>query len=141
MGKTSPVPVILFALAATCLAGCSRGKSIDRDQARSAIRSARSFAAESEAFIDFLLHGRATRSYAEGHAAYLQREVERSAKELEDATPEPDAAASVSTCRMQFNRIIAELSEIRAALGDTDRLVAAAARMKRIRESLEKANP
>jgi hypothetical protein len=143
MGKKPAVPLIVFALTATCLAGCSRRKLIDRDEARSAIRSARSFAAESVAFIDFAVEGRATHHFAEAHAAYLQNEVERSAKELESAVAEPAAAASVSDCRMQFYQVVAELSDIRAALDDDDkdRLLASKARMEQIRENLEKANP
>jgi hypothetical protein len=134
------VPLLVLPLAAIS-AGCSRGKSIDRDQVRSEIRSARSFAAESEMFIDFVLEGRATRVYAEGHAAYVRDEVEQSAKDLDSAVAEPDVADYVRACRMQLNELIGGLSEIRAALGDTDRLAAAKAKMKQIRESLPKANP
>jgi hypothetical protein len=71
------MPFIVFALAVTSSAGCSRAKTIGRDQARSEIRSARSFAAELELFLDFVLQGHATRGYAEGHTAYLEDEVKR----------------------------------------------------------------
>src|SRR6266536_2872559 len=96
------IPFIVLALAVAALAGCSRKKSIDRDQVRSEIRSARSFAAESEMFIDFVLQGHATRRYAEEHSAYLEDAVEQSAKELAQAAPESDAEDSVRACRTQL---------------------------------------
>ena len=139
MGYRPAIALILLVLAVTSSAGCSRAKSIDRDQVRSEIRSARSFAAELEMFLDFVLQGHATRSYAQGHAAYLEEEVERSAKDLDNAVAEPDAADSVSECRTQLHHMAGELSDIGDALGDRNRLAAAKARIRQIRESLEKA--
>ena len=81
------------------LAGCSRTKTIDREQARSALREARSFAAESELFLDFMRQGKATGRYAEGHAALIEDELAQSAKELEEASPEPEAEDSVRESR------------------------------------------
>jgi hypothetical protein len=81
------------------LAGCSRTKAIDREQAQSELRQASSLAAESELFTDFVRQGKATRRYAEGHAAMLGDEIAQSAKELDEASPEPGAQDSVRESR------------------------------------------
>jgi len=136
-------PLISFtvlALAAMSSTGCLHQKSMGRDEVRSAIRSALSSAAESEMLIDFVLQGRATRSYAEGHAAYLQEEVRQSAKEFENAVAQPDAKDAFENCRTQLNAIAAELSVIRSAIRDTGQLRAAMKRMTAIRRSLERVN-
>ncbi|HVX67613.1 MAG TPA: hypothetical protein VHA11_13460 [Bryobacteraceae bacterium] len=127
---------LVLALAAAASPGCSRGKRIDRDRAQSEIRSARSFAAESEIFLDFILQGHATRHYAEAHAGYLRDAVEQSAKELDTAAAEPDAADSLRECRIRLREIARELSGIPTATRDRPRLAAARARLGQIRESL-----
>jgi hypothetical protein len=134
--------LIVLALAGVSLPGCSRKKSIGRDEARSEIWSARSFAAESEMFIDFVLQGHSTHCYAEGHSVYLEQEVEQLAKELGQATPEASVESSVRECRSNLAMLARELSRIRAAIsgGDEDALLAAQAKIRHIRESLEKAN-
>ncbi len=136
-------PLISFtvlALAAMLSAGCSHAKARGRDEIRSEIRSALSTAAESEMFIDFVLQGRATRCYAEGHAAYLQKEMRQSAKEFENAVAEPDAKQAFDDCRTQLNAIVVELSVIRSAISDSGKLGAAMAKMAEIRQSLERLN-
>ena len=140
MSLDGPIPLILLALGAASLTGCSRPKSIDRERARSEIRSVRSFAAEAELSIDFILQGRATRHYAEAHLAYLEEEVEQSAKALENVVAGADAADTVSTCRIELDQIVQELSGIRNANGNRDRLISAKSKIQQIRESLEKAN-
>lgn len=138
----SAILVIVLALAGVSLAGCSRKKSIGRDEVRSEILSARSFAAESEMFVDFVLQGRSTHRYAEGHSAFLEQAVEQSAEELGHAVPDANAANSVRECRSNLGMLARELSRIRAAIGggDEDALLAAQIRIRHIRESLEKAN-
>jgi type IV pilus biogenesis protein CpaD/CtpE len=135
------VCLVALVMAETGLAGCSSKDSMGREEVRSEIRSAESFAAESEMFIDFVLEGHATRGFAEGHAGYLEDEIQQLAKELENAAPEPDAARSAGECRTQLDRLTGELSGIRAAISDRSRLAAAKVRISQIRESLDKANP
>jgi hypothetical protein len=136
------MPLIVFALVAVSLVGCSRKKSIGRDEVRSEIRSARSFAAESEIFIDFVLRRHATRHYAEEHSAYLEDAVEQSAKEFREGVPEPDVANSVRECQTKLSLLAGEISRIQAAIGndDKDALLAAKGRIRQIREGFEKVN-
>ena len=127
-------------LAVVAVAGCSRKRTIGRDEVRSEIRSAISFVAESEMFVDYIRQGHATRHYAEEHAAYLEDAVEQSAKELEQGTPEPGTENAVHECRIQLELLCHELSGIRAAIGNNNALAAAKERMGSIRARLEKAN-
>ncbi len=140
--NSSTILLLVLALAGVSLPGCSRKKSIDREEVRSEIRSARSFAAEAEMFVDFVLQGHSTRRYAEGHSAFLEQAVEQSAEDLEHAVPDTNAANSVRECQGNLGMLARELSRIRAAVtgGDQDALLAARARIRHIRESLEKAN-
>ena len=134
--------LFVLALAGVSLAGCSRKKPIDRDEAQSKIRSARSFAAESDMFVDFVLQEHSTRRYREGHSAYLEQAVEQSSREFGQTAPEADVENSVRECRSNLGMLARELSRIRAAVssGDDDALLAAQAKIRHIRESLERAN-
>jgi uncharacterized membrane protein YccC len=140
--KRLPSSFAVLALAAVFVAGCSRNKSISRDQARSEIRSARSFAAELQMFINFVLEGRGTRHYAEEHTAYLEDAIEQLTKELEHAAPEPDAKDSIRECQTGLSTLARELSAIRTAIArdDKDALAAARGRVTQIRKSLENAS-
>jgi hypothetical protein len=139
----SAIPLIVLALAGVfSLIGCSRKRSIGREEARSEIRQARSFAAESEMFLDFVLQGDATHRYAEGHSVYLEEAVEQLAKELGQATPETDVENSVRECQTKLSTLAGELSRIPAAIGANNEpaLLSARERIRQIRASLEKAN-
>ena len=61
-----PSITALVLLLAAALASCSRNKTINRDDARSEIKSAISFVAESALFIDYIRQGRSTRLMATG---------------------------------------------------------------------------
>ena len=124
----------VWALAAL-LAGCSGKTPAGRDQVESEIRSARSFAAESELFLDFILEGRATRPYAVEHAAYLEEAIRQSADELR-----PGAADVLRECQMELALLRQERSRAAAAVDDRQALAAGKARIRKIRERLEKAN-
>src|SRR3954469_15819373 len=130
--------VILLTLAAAALAGCSH--RISRDQARSEIRQTVSLAAESEMFIDFVLQGHATRSYAEQHAAYLEQAVEQSAKELEQAQPEPGSEDALRECRTQLRLLGRQLAAIQSSISDNAALVAAREKIKQIGKNAAEAN-
>jgi len=139
IGTSAGAQFLILTLATLSMAACSGGKSISRDEVRSGFRSASSFTAEIEVFIDFVLQKRSTRPYAEEHAAYLKDEIEQSARELGRAEPEPDAKEAVRECRGALGELARELNGIRAAArgNDRDALVAARARTRQIRESLE----
>jgi hypothetical protein len=113
---------------------------IGRDELRSEIRLAGSFAAESEMFIDFVLQGQATRRYAEAQATYLEDEVEQSAHELERASPESGTEDAFRECRTQLRMLASELSNVRAAIANKESLVSAKGRIRQIGERVAKAS-
>jgi len=99
-------------------------------------------AAESELFIDFVVGGRSTHRYAEEHSAYLEDAVQQSAKELGKAAPETGIETPFRDCQTKLITLAGQLSRVRAAIGNRDArsLLAAKQVIRRIRESLEKAN-
>jgi hypothetical protein len=130
--------VILLVSLAAAYAGCSHRKTIDRDQAQSAIRSAISFAAESEMFIGYLRRGQATDAFARSHLQYLENEIRRSETNLGGVTSDADTSQAVRDCRAQLRQLENTLSEVRAALHDKDTLSRAAKSVSIIRLSLKK---
>ncbi|MGI9075587.1 MAG: hypothetical protein ACR2JB_30630 [Bryobacteraceae bacterium] len=139
MGNRQTIFILALLLAAAALTSCSRKKTLGRDELRSEIRSAYSFVAESEMFIDYIRQGHATRHYAEGHATYLKDAVAQLDKELEQAAPEPGTQNVVSDCRSYMALLCRELSGIATNVGDNDALAVAGKRMENIRKSLERA--
>jgi hypothetical protein len=126
-------------LATGGLTTCSRKKTISRDELRSEIKSAYSFVAESEMFIDYIRQGHATRHYTQAHATYLKERVTQLEKELAQAVPEPATADVVRECRTCMALLHRELSTIAIAAGDNAALDAARKRIENLRKSLEKA--
>lgn len=126
-------------LAMATFAGCLNGPTISREEARSDIRSAISFTAEAELFVEFVRNDHATRHYAEGHTTYLEDAVKRSINELQREAPEPHAQHAVSECIVQLQRLHRELSGLHTAFGNDAALAAAKDRMSEIREALERA--
>jgi hypothetical protein len=133
------VIILALWLAAAALIGCSRKKTLDRNELRSEIRSAYSFVAESEMLIDYIRQGHATHLYAKGHASYLKDAVKQLEKEIEAAVPQPSTQSIVSDCRNDIEMLCRELSGIAANVGDNDALAAARKRIENIRNSLQKA--
>jgi hypothetical protein len=140
MRSQKTVLILVLLLAAAALTSCSRKKTIGRDDLRSEIMSAYSFAAESEMFIDYIRQGHATHHYAEGHATYLKDAVTQLENELEGAVPQPGIENVISECRSDIDLLRHELSGIAANVGDNAALGAARKRIENIRKSLEKAN-
>lgn len=134
MGRRSAVRFL--ALAAASWVGCSRTKTISRDEAQSEIRSLRSFAAEAEMFLDFVIRGQATRAFAVEHATYLTDDIKRSVKELEDAVAAPGVEGSLQRVRNELGLLVGEISTIRQRIDDRQALTAARARIRQLRESL-----
>jgi hypothetical protein len=139
MGNRQTIIILALLLAAAALTSCSRKKTLGPDDLRSEIRSAHSFVAESEMFIDYIRQGHATRHYAEGHATYLKDAVTQLEKELEQAVPEPGAQNVFSDYRSYVQMLCRELSVVATRFGDNDALAAAGKRMENIRKNLEKA--
>ncbi len=136
-GKRQAIILTLLFLA---ISGCSRKKTIDRDEARSEIRLADSFAAESQMFVDYLFPGRSTRSYAEGHAGYLEDAIAKEIKQLQQATPEPGVATAVSECLTELEQLRDQIAGIQKNLGDRNRLAQVRKTLLCIRENLARAN-
>jgi hypothetical protein len=132
---------VVAALVAALLPGCSSHRTIGRDEVSSALRQCRSFAAESEMYIDFALRGSAGRTFTEQHAAYLEDAVDQSGRELDEAVPAADVAAAARICRTALDLLGRELSGIRGAALDTDKLAAARERIARIRKNIEEVAP
>jgi hypothetical protein len=126
-------------LASLLAAGCSRQKTIDKNQMRSHLRSALAFTAESDMFVDYVQQGRATRHYAQEHAAYLEEAVSRSAKELEEGAAAPGIENALSECKTQLGLLRNELSGLQRT-SDNNALNTAKQTLAQIRESLKKAN-
>jgi hypothetical protein len=131
--------VLLCSMLTATLASCSRNKTVGRDEVRSQIRSANSFVAESEMFIDYIRQGHATHHYVKAHAAYLEDAVKQSEKELEQGNPETGTGNVIHECVTDMDLLRRELSGIAALSGDNDGLAAAKTRMESIRKSLQKA--
>lgn len=124
--------------AAVLLVGCSRHKTISRDELRSALTSSISLASEAETFIEYVTNGKATRHYAEGHIGYLAEEVGESEQELQGGSPEPGTESAVQQCRTELNSLHRELAGLPGVLGNRNALGAARERIKTIRDSFER---
>src|SRR3954462_15549482 len=98
MGTTqwpSMASIVLFS--ALVSAGCS-DKAIGHDEARSEVRMALSFTAESQLFIDLILRDHITAEFAEGHARYLEDEIKETEKQLRGASPDPSVEMALRDC-------------------------------------------
>lgn len=129
----------VIALASIALTACSRNKIIDQDRLRSEIRSAISFTAEFDMFVEYARQGHATRRYARQHAAYLDDAVSKSAEELDSATPAAGLENPFNECKSQLALLHNELSKIPAAIDSNQDLTFTKENLKKIRESLERA--
>ena|SRR5215471_12491161 len=128
MGGWSAVRFLVLVLAAASWASCSHRKTMGREDVQSEMRSLRSFAAETEMFLDFVLRGQATRVYAEEHAAYLTDEIKRSVKELEHAVAAPGVEGTLQKVRNGLGLLAGEISSIRQMIDNRQALTATRAR-------------
>jgi hypothetical protein len=131
---------LILAVASEALCGCSNKKAISRDEVRSEIGLAASIVAESELFVDYLRQGSFTRTYAEQHASYLEDAAKQLEQELDPAAAEPGTEAAADKCRIQLRRLRHELSAIRDAGSNRDKLAAINDQLANIRRGLQEAN-
>src|SRR4051812_36333192 len=123
----------ILALALCC--GCSKPKSPTRDDLRSALRSADSYAAEIEMFIDFVQQGHATKQFAVNHAAQLSREIEEDEKDLRG--PAQSGTEQVQqACRAQFELLRYEITRVATLMGNDGELQTEKARVAQSRQLL-----
>jgi outer membrane murein-binding lipoprotein Lpp len=121
------------------LCGCSRHKNLTTDELRSELISAKSLAAETEMFLDYVRQKRATKYYAQGHIEYLTDEVERSREELQESSPAQGEEDAVQTLKAQFDALKAELQSVRGRLDDEAALSTAKQHIEGIRRALNEA--
>jgi hypothetical protein len=131
--------VVLCPILTATSASCSRNKKVGLDELRSQIRSANSFVAESELFIDYIRQGHAPHHYIEAHAAYLEDAVKQFEKELEQGNPEAGTGTVIHECITDMDLLRRELSSIAALSANNHGLAAAKRRMETIRKSLQEA--
>lgn len=118
------------------LAGCSRQKTFDAEELRSEVTKAASIAAEAESFFDYVVQGRATGSYAEGHAEYLGHEAMQSARTFDQAAAEPSIQQAFETSKQQVDSLAKELAAASAEITRPDLLEASKQRIAKIRAAL-----
>jgi hypothetical protein len=104
--------------AAFVLSSCSRQKNATRDDLRSDLTAATSLATETQSFLDYVLQGRCTRHYAEGHLSYLADEAKHETEELARAVPEPGLEAQFEQTREQITILHEELENAAHAVPD-----------------------
>jgi uncharacterized coiled-coil DUF342 family protein len=133
--------IVAFALGFILfLCACSRHKTLTTDELRSQLISAKSLAAETDIFLDYVRQNRATKYYAHGHIEYLTKEIERSRKELQESSPAQGEEDAVQKLRAQFAALTAELHSVRGRLDDEAALATAKEHIAKIRQALDEAS-
>src|SRR5437868_10511038 len=125
--------LMLLALSAC---GCSNHTSLTRDDVRSEVFSANSYASETEMFIDYIRAGHATRRFAEAHAWLLSQEIRRSVDELSHSTPPPETAPVFATCKDQLELLQRELAVIPNLMGNHAALISERRKIAQMSEHL-----
>lgn len=131
--------VLVISSAVAALTGCGKGKTINRDDARSEIRSGLSMAAEAQMLIGYIRSGHATHHYAAAQTAYLKEAVRRSLKEIGEGTPEPDIEEPVHECRTLLERLAQEMAVLQRSMDNDEALGAVSGRTGIIHKDLENA--
>jgi hypothetical protein len=122
------------------LCACSRQKTLTKEDLRSELTSAKSLAAETEMFLDYVHQGRATKHYAQGHIEYLTEEIQQSKKELQESSPAQGEEDALQKLRAQFDALNAELHNLRGRLHDEAALATAKAHIAKILQVLDEAS-
>jgi uncharacterized lipoprotein len=126
---------IVSVLALALCSACSEPKSPTRDDLRSALRSADSYAAEIEMFIDYVQQGRATKQFAFNHAAQVSRQIEEDEKDLRGPA-QPGTEQVQQACRAQFEFLRNEVKRVATLMGNTLDLQTERARVAQSRQLL-----
>jgi len=116
---------------------CSRQGA--RDEVKSDLRSASSFASEAEMFIEQVQQKRVTEDYALGHLDYLADEIKTLADDLPHGT-DANSAPQLETCRVQIEALRKALSKVRADVRNAAALVESKNEIERIRGELQRAH-
>lgn len=114
--------ILAAVTAAVLLASCSHQKKESREDLRSEVTAATSLATESESFLAYVLQGRSTPSYAEGHLLYLADEAQHQAADMQKAVPEPGIEAQFKECQKRLNSLREQIHAAARAQADGDSL-------------------
>ena len=134
-------PLGAFALGLILLlCACSRQKILTKDELRSELTSAKSLAAETEMFLDYVQQRRATKHYAQGHIEYLAEKVKQSRKELHESSPAQGEDKALQKLKAQFDALNAELYSIHGRLDDEAALATTKEQVEKILQAIDKAN-
>jgi hypothetical protein len=117
------------------MASCSGHKNISKDAARSQLTVALSLASEAETLLDYVIAGRATQLYAQGHAHYLAAEADDALDEMK-SDAEPDIREPVLQCRSALGQLHREILLIPRLIGSDSEMNAAKDRLRQIHEKL-----
>jgi hypothetical protein len=129
---------LLLSATILLLASCAHKKPITRDELQGQLTSATSFAAETDALIDYVRQNRATRNYAQGHIEYLAQAVSRSSKQIHEAVPGEVNEQKLRECESELNSLTNAITAVGPALNDPDALAAAEREIAAIRKALER---
>jgi hypothetical protein len=115
--------------------GCSSNR-LRLDQFKADLTNSISFAAETEMFLMFLAQGKAPTEFAEGHAIYLEHEVEKLEKELSQSSAEISIQKPLNECRTQVELLLRELQNVSRHVDEPDELTASRTRISNLRTQL-----
>jgi hypothetical protein len=124
-----------IAIVVIALASCASSKTLNADEVRSNLLSARSLTTETELFIEQIESGRVAPQFRAGHADFLGDEAKRQAKELRESTTETGAARTLALCAEQLELVAHVLASVRER-SDARMLAEARQRLEAIRKSL-----
>lgn len=119
--------------------GCSHQKTLSRDELRSNIKKAISYAAETELFVDFVRQQHSTTHYAEAHPSYLAEEIEDSVKELTQSKADPSDEQTARLLNAALHVLSDALGAVRSSPTDEQTLAVAKARATAVRQRLQEA--
>lgn len=126
----SPCLVFLF-----LFTGCSQ-KTLDREHFQSDLKSSISFAAEAEMFLTFVIQGKSTDAFAEGHAGYLEQELDNLSKELRKSPANPSLQNALERCRKNIELLQHELHSVPRNIHESSKVMLARSRIESIHADL-----
>jgi hypothetical protein len=91
------------------------------DEAQSELKLAASLTAESQLFLDYVRAERSTRLYIARHLKYLEQTVQTHIRTLEQASPEPDAAATAKESLTDLRQLAAQLANAQQQMKNAGR--------------------
>jgi hypothetical protein len=116
--------------------GCAGPKSAGRDEVESDIKAALSLVSESKFFVEYLEAGRPPRPFATTHPQYLEEEIDKLAKSLEQTRTEPKFESAIENCKMLVKQLRPVVSGLQH--DDPGGLTAAKATLESMQSRLRK---